>query len=137
MGLPGAGKTTLAKILASKLQAVHWNADEVRQSINSHLTFSHEDRLKQATTMRWLADKVVSSENYCVVDFICPTPETRNIFVSDDTVVVWVDRIKAGRFDDTNQMFVPPENYDIHVIDDGRSADEWAKEILASSKLTY
>jgi hypothetical protein len=28
---------------------------------------------------------------------------------------VWVDRIKAGRFEDTNKMFVPPEQYDVRV----------------------
>src|SRR5262245_51602325 len=30
MGLPGAGKTTLAKLLGPRLNAVHFNADEVR-----------------------------------------------------------------------------------------------------------
>ena len=31
MGLPGAGKTTLAKALTPRLSAVHFNADEVRK----------------------------------------------------------------------------------------------------------
>ena len=34
MGLPGAGKTTLAKLLVPKLNAVHFNADEVRRHVN-------------------------------------------------------------------------------------------------------
>ena len=34
MGLPGAGKTTLARVLAPRLNAVHFNADDVRREIN-------------------------------------------------------------------------------------------------------
>jgi len=34
MGLPGAGKTALAKALAPRLNAAHYNADEVRANIN-------------------------------------------------------------------------------------------------------
>src|SRR5690554_2339715 len=34
MGLPGAGKTTLARLLVPRLNAVHFNADEVRTHIN-------------------------------------------------------------------------------------------------------
>jgi predicted ATPase len=37
MGLPGAGKTTLAHALAPRLNAVHFNADEIRREINSDL----------------------------------------------------------------------------------------------------
>ncbi|MEY3496043.1 MAG: hypothetical protein RJA80_265, partial [Actinomycetota bacterium] len=34
MGLPGSGKTTLAKVLADKLGAAYFNADEVRKMFN-------------------------------------------------------------------------------------------------------
>jgi len=131
MGLPGSGQTTLANAISSRLKAVHWNADDVRQTINSHLTFSEKDRIKQAETMKWLADRVVASGHFCVVDFICPTAETREAFDFHNATVIWVDRIKAGRFDDTNQLFEPPLFYDYHVVDDGRSAEEWADQILA------
>ena len=40
MGLPGAGKTTLAKVLAPRLNAVHFNADDVRREINRDLGFA-------------------------------------------------------------------------------------------------
>jgi len=124
MGLPGSGKTTLANELKLIIDtAVYWNANEVRHSINSHLTFSHEDRIKQAKTMKWLSDKVVESGNMCIVDFVCPTKETRVAFGADEAFVIWVDRIKEGRFYDTNQIFEPPDKYDFCVIDDGRKVE--------------
>ena len=48
MGLPGAGKTTLSIELAKMLNAVHFNADEIRKEINKDLTFSIEDRIEQS-----------------------------------------------------------------------------------------
>ena len=42
--------------------------------------------------------------------------------------VVWVDTIKEGRFDDTNKMFVKPDNYDFHVT--SQDAKNWAPKIF-------
>ena len=47
MGLPGAGKTTLAEQLAPKLNAKRLNADEVRKAANDW-DFSEEGRKRQA-----------------------------------------------------------------------------------------
>lgn len=44
MGLPGAGKTTLAEALVKRIQAVHFNADAVRSEINKDLGFSSQGR---------------------------------------------------------------------------------------------
>lgn len=130
MGLPGSGKTSLANALHGIIDtAVYWNADDVRENINSHLGFSHDDRIKQAKTMKWLSDAVVASDNMCIVDFVCPTQDTQDAFRTQDAFVVWVDRIESSKFDDTNEMFEPPNEYDFRVIDDGRSSLEWASEI--------
>ena len=51
MGLPGAGKTTLAAGLAPRLNAVHFNADEVRKNVNKDLGFSEGDRIEHAHRM--------------------------------------------------------------------------------------
>ena len=45
MGLPGAGKTTLAQELAPLLNSVVFNADEVRKNINRDLGFSLKTEL--------------------------------------------------------------------------------------------
>ena len=131
MGLPGAGKTTLAATLAPMINAKRLNADEVRKAANDW-DFSPEGRTRQAKRMAEFALKLKNEGNYVVADFICPTPEARKLFPAD--YVIWVDTIKEGRFEDTNQMFVKPEKYDFHVT--SQDAQIWAPKIFEKIKKT-
>lgn len=126
MGLPGAGKTTLAQALVPRLNAVHFNADAVRQNINRDLGFSEADRIEQARRMGWLCDRVVEAGGFAVADFICPTPEARAAF--GEAFTVWCDRIQESRFEDTNRLFVPPERLDIRVTAEG-APEYWADQV--------
>ena len=130
MGLPGAGKTTLADELAPMINAKRLNADQVRKAANDW-DFSAEGRKRQAKRMADFALKLKSDGNNVIADFICPTPEARKLFPAD--YVVWVDTIKAGRFDDTNQMFVKPDKYNYHVT--SQDAKTWAPKILKDLKI--
>ena len=125
MGLPGAGKTTLADELGPRLNAKRLNADEVRKAANDW-DFSEEGRKRQAKRMADFAIELKNQGNYVVADFICPTPEARKLFPAD--FVIWVDTIKEGRFDDTNQMFVKPEKFDFHVTT--QNAKVWTDKII-------
>ena len=129
MGLPGAGKTTLANELAPLLNAKRVNADEVRKAANDW-DFSEEGRKRQSKRMSDLALNLKNEGNYVIADFICPTPEARNLFPAD--FIIWVDTIKEGRFEDTNQMFVKPKNYDCHVTT--QDAKFWAPKIAKEIK---
>tara|TARA_Y100000766_G_C18512794_1_gene415060 strand:+ start:147 stop:554 length:408 start_codon:yes stop_codon:yes gene_type:complete len=129
MGLPGAGKTTLANELAPMLNAKRLNADEVRKAANDW-DFSEDGRKRQANRMAEYALKLKNEGNYVVADFICPTPEARNLFPAD--FIIWVDTIKKGRFEDTNQMFKKPEKYDFHVTT--QDAKVWASQIIKEIK---
>ncbi len=125
MGLPGAGKTTLANELAKSIKSKRLNADEVRKAANDW-DFSEEGRTRQAKRMSDAALKLKSEGHNVIADFICPTPEARKLFPAD--YVIWVDTIKEGRFDDTNKMFVKPEKYDFHVT--SQNANLWVPKIL-------
>ena len=129
MGLPGAGKTTLANELAPLLNAKRLNADEVRKAANDW-DFSEEGRIRQAKRMADNALKLKDEGNNVIADFICPTPKARSLFPAD--YVVWVDTIKEGRFDDTNKMFVKPDKYDFHVTT--QDAKNWAPKIYEKLK---
>ena len=129
MGLPGAGKTTLANELAKLIKAKRLNADEIRKAANDW-DFSEEGRTRQAKRMSDAALKLKSEGYNVIADFICPTPAARSLFPAD--YVVWVDTIQKGRFDDTNQMFVKPEKYDFHVT--SQDAQLWAPKIFEDLK---
>jgi cytidyltransferase-like protein len=128
MGLPGAGKTTLATALAPLLNAVVFNADAVRANLSRDLGFGLDDRIEHARRMGWMCDRVVEAGGTVIADFICPTEETREVF--GEAFTVWVDRISAGRFEDTNRMFVPPGHFDLRVSAEG-APQYWAEQALA------
>jgi len=127
MGLPGAGKTTLAEKLKEFLHNNHktllWlNADNVRKEFDDW-DFSEEGRIRQSKRMRELAD--ASNVDFVICDFVAPLVEMRNNFKADWTI--WVDTIREGRYADTNAMFVEPNTYDFRINE--QDADKWSKFI--------
>ena len=129
MGLPGSGNTTLANELAKLIKSKRLNADEVRKAADDW-DFSEEGRKRQAKRMADFALKLKNEGNFVVADFICPTPEARSLFPAD--FIIWVDTIKEGRFEDTNQMFIKPEKYDFHVTT--QDAKLWVSKIIKGIK---
>ncbi len=142
MGLPGAGKTFLAEALKKYLekhaeradygemlpitgfsaQVTWFNADDVRKKFNDW-DFSKEGRIRQSLRMAQFAFE--AGGDYVICDFVAPIPEMRNNFKADWTI--WVDTIEAGRYEDTNKMFVPPEVYDFRVTE--QNCEKWAEFI--------
>ena len=77
-----------------------------------------------------LCDQVVKAGCFAVADFICPTPRAREAFFEDGRgFVIWVDRIRAGRFDDTKRLFVSPDHYDLRVSKNG-TPEYWAEQAM-------
>ena len=130
MGLPGSGKTTLANQLATTLKSYgitceRFNADDVRKAFDDW-DFSPEGRLRQSIRMRELADK--STADYAICDFVAPLVEMRDNFAADCTI--WMDTIPAGRFEDTNKMFIEPEKYDFRIPE--MDAKKWCNFIYTN-----
>lgn len=144
MGLPGAGKTYFAERLKKYLEefsdishlpntkladfetlpkywraTVNWfNADEIRKKYNDW-DFSREGRIRQSLRMAQFALECRS--DFVICDFVAPLPEMRHNFKADWTI--WIDSIDAGRYDDTNRAFTPPDIYDFRIIE--QNADKW------------
>ena len=134
IGLPGSGKTALAQALKERINAIHLNADEVRSTVNSDLGFSNEDRVEQARRMGEMA-RLIAKQNVApvIVDFVCPTEETRNAFGFAD-LVIWVDRIKQGRFEDTNKLWQDPWHFHIRILE-GHTVEQEVDMVIQAGGL--
>ncbi len=127
IGLPGSGKTTLAKDLSKELNCDWINADNIRKKFKDW-DFSKVGVLRQASRMKSLADK--SRKNFLIADFICPYEEGRKIFNPD--CLIWMNTIKKGRLSTFDKTFQKPKKYDFCIKD--KNSKLWAIKI--ANKLT-
>ena len=110
MGLPGSGKTFLAKRF-SKMIASEWlNADKIRGKYKDW-DFSHDGIIRQVNRMKVLAKK--SKKKIIVADFVCPLEKQIDIFRPQ--IIIWMDTIEKGRFKSMNKLFKPPKKYDLRI----------------------
>ena len=128
MGLPGSGKTYLAKRMQPILYAAWYNADIVREMANDW-DFSPEGRIRQSLRMKNLADFEKKHGRIVICDFVCPTHETKRNFNPD--ITIWMNTIKSGRYEDTNKMFESPidVDYEVNEMND-HNHEKIANEIL-------
>ncbi len=125
MGLPGAGKTTLAAALVETLGNCDWfNADSIRAQ-HKDWDFSDAGRQRQMKRMCEATSKSVAKGRYGVADFVCPTQALRDEFKGD--YVIWMNTIKEGRFEDTNKIFETPIGANIEITADKWWTVEWVQ----------
>jgi adenylylsulfate kinase len=120
MGLPGAGKTTLARALSLCItKSIVYDGDEVRKATD-HWDFTEAGRELQATRIGELCDTAISYDHIAIASFVCPTPATRDAFWGNTTAAdlrftIFVDRLVACPYPDTNKLFGPPWRVDYTV----------------------
>ena len=124
MGLPGAGKTTLASKLKIKLNAGWINADQIRKKYNDW-DFTREGVLRQAKRMGEEADKL--KQEFIIADFICPFKDARKLFNPD--YIIWMDTIEKGRLPTFDVSFEKPENYNFKLKNYNYILDEIVLDI--------
>ena len=95
IGLPDAGKTTLASKIAPLLNAKWLNADEIWKQANDW-GFSLKGRYRQEKKIIDFANKYKSEGRTVIADFVCPTEKSRELFASD--ILIWIDTITQDRF---------------------------------------
>lgn len=110
MGLPGSGKTTIAKKIVKKLKADWFNADKVRKKYNDW-DFSKKGVIRQVQRMTLLANK--SKKNFVVADFVCPLHKQIKIFKPN--FIIWMDTINKSRFENMNKMFNKPKKWNLRL----------------------
>lgn len=130
-GLPGVGKTSLAKEICRRSDAVLINADAVRSDLSSDLGFSIEDRIEQARRIGAIARLLKSQGKTVVVDFVNPTLKTRSMFGPSD-YSVWIDRTPTRQYEDTSNLFQIPKSYDLK-ISDGMSVEQEAILVMSEA----
>ena len=85
MGLPGSGKTSLAKLLAPMFNAVLLNEDEVRKEAND-FDYSEIGRSIQTNRMKRLADEAIQNNRNVVADIECPEDFNADYIICMDTL---------------------------------------------------
>ena len=110
MGLPGSGKTTLAKQLHKELSSLWLNADKIRNLYNDW-DFSYDGRIRQSKRMAKLAN--ISEDDYVIIDMVAPLEEMRNIINPDLTI--WMNTTQTSNYLDTDSIFEVPEFTEIQI----------------------
>ena len=103
-GLPGSGKTTLAKELSYHFHLPHYNADVIREYVNDW-DFSKAGRRRQLNRFK--------SFDMGILDFVCPIDTYRDEINPD--ISIWMDTLQKSKYDDTNQMFETATNYTFRI----------------------
>ncbi|GIV26618.1 MAG: adenylyl-sulfate kinase [Bacteroidia bacterium] len=158
-GLSGAGKSTIAQHISQLLSQknityVLLDGDEIRNTVNSDLGFSTDDRRENIRRSSEMAKLLSQQGIKCICSFITPTKELRDIvrkrlgnnvilFFIDTPIEECIKRDVKGlykkainqevkNFTGISAAFEQPENENdvVRITTTGKTPDECAKEIL-------
>jgi hypothetical protein len=106
-GLPGSGRSTLARELGRALNAVVLDENKLFETLNCDLDRSPEGFAESARRMGWLASTFLDNGVNCVCDMMLPTRQSRSNFrVSGREVyAIWMDTIDSSKDANANAMW--------------------------------
>lgn len=159
-GLPCSGKTTIAKRLKEELNArghnaVHIDADEIREGLNKDLGFSEESRKENLRRAAHVARLFNNNGNIVIASFITPTNSIRSLVkeIIGNIKLVYVKcSLKECEIRDTKSLykkarlgfikeftgisatFEEPEKADIVVDSEKNNVNDCVKIILSKLK---
>lgn len=127
-GLPGSGKTTLAKALRKRLEKAGrpvelFNEERVKLAFND-FDSSEDGRLREA--MRMAAFAHHSQARHSICDFTAPHASAQILINAH--VMVWMDTIKESSQLETEVGFQKPLVYDFRVTE--KNSKKWSQIIF-------
>ena len=132
-GLPGSGKTTLAKAIQDILprESTLWfNADKVRSTLSRDLGFKAEDRIEQARRMACVASLALDASpaiRLSIVDFVNPNTDTYAMFMKNLHAPDGAPKVSdANRVPESASMNVEYPMYSVFMNTIGASESRFA-----------
>ena len=137
-GVPGSGKTTLAKSLERQLFERHiqvfvLDGDNIRPGLSSDLGVSGSDREEHMRRVSEVAKLFAEAGLVCIVSFTSPTKAERErarstMDTSDGQTIPFLETYLSGA-NDASSQYEPPEHAEL-TLDEPMSLDERVNRVL-------
>jgi hypothetical protein len=127
MGIPESCKNSVCEKLQQRFENASIINSMQQRILNKDIDFTVDGQMRHCYRMLNLARN--SQSIVTILNMVCPIPKMRDILNSD--IVVWVNHDSASKYQELNEMFVPPFYYDIECNDDSdHTIDQIVKKIL-------
>jgi hypothetical protein len=114
MGMPGSFKNSITEKLSQRFNGVSIiNSFENRKS-HRDIDFTENGQFRHCYRLLNLARS--TSTNVTIINMACPLPKMREILNPD--IIVWVSDKSESDYKELNEMYVPPQVFDIECKDD-------------------